>query len=178
MSLGRPRFNSGRGSSRQDERQDDDLGSWCNGSIWDCASQGRGSIPRLPLDDDKMNGNRRRRWSAPLGVMATHRIVAPQTSVRFREGRVIPHWRNGSAEVCRTSRGGSIPPCGSTVWSSGQDSWLSTSRLGFKSRYRNLLTWRNRNRTRLRTGRLQVQVLPWALTLTVDLMGMVPQPVS
>ena len=66
-----------------------------------------------------------------------------------------------------------------TVWSSGQDSWLSTSRLGFKSRYRNLLlTWRNRKRTRLRTGRLQVQVLPWALTLTVDLMGMVPQPVS
>ena len=66
-----------------------------------------------------------------------------------------------------------------TVWSRGQDSWLSTSRLGFKSRYRNLLlTWRNRKRTRLRTGRLQVQVLPWALTLTVDLMGMVPQPVS
>ena len=113
------------------------LGSWCNGSIWDCASQGRGSIPRLPLDDDKMNGNRRRRWSAPLGVMATHRIVAPQTSVRFREGRVIPHWRNGSAEVCRTSRGGSIPPCGSAVWSSVQDSWFSISRLGFNSRYRN-----------------------------------------
>ena len=65
-----------------------------------------------------------------------------------------------------------------TVWSRGQDSWLSTSRLGFKSRYRNLLTWRKRKRTRLRTGRLQVQVLPWALTLTVDLMGMVPQPVS
>ena len=69
--------------------------------------------------------------------MATHRIVAPQTLVRFREGRVIPHWRNGSAEVCRTSRGGSIPPCGSAVWSSGQDSWLSISRLGFNSRYRN-----------------------------------------
>ena len=170
MSLGRPRFESGRGSSGQ-------LVYWEHGGLK--LLRTRFDSAAAPWNDDKMNGNRRRRWSAPLGVMATHRIVAPQTSVRFREGRVIPHWRNGSAEVCRTSRGGSIPPCGSTVWSSGQDSWLSTSRLGFKSRYRNLLlTWRNRKRTRLRTGRLQVQVLPWALTLTVDLMGMVPQPVS
>ena len=111
MSLGRPRFDSGRGSSPV-------WRNWTSAPRFERGGCRFKSCHGLYLQDERQEMI----WSH--GVVVASGAWVTVVSVRFR---LVPFERRQDERQEMKH----------TVWSSGQDSWLSTSRLGFKSRYRN-----------------------------------------